>query len=100
MNLGDRLNLRLDISGRITARTFDADPKFDIELPWGTLVGVPLSVIEEARAAEPHEGQVVPMAAREGSKEARRSGVTSLLPLRKRKARRLARNVSALARSG
>lgn len=48
MNLGENVSFRLDINGRITGRTFEIEPKVDIELPWGTLVGVPVSVLERA----------------------------------------------------
>jgi hypothetical protein len=48
MNLGENVSFRLDIKGRVTGRTFEIEPKVDIELPWGTLVGVPVSVLEQS----------------------------------------------------
>lgn len=45
MNLGDKVEVCLEITGEIVGRTFESDPKVDLKLPWGVLNGIPLSVI-------------------------------------------------------
>ena len=45
MNLGDKVSVRLEITGEVVGRTFEVDPKVDLKLPWGMLNGIPLSVL-------------------------------------------------------
>lgn len=55
MNLGDKVDVRLEITGEIVGRTFESDPKVDLKLPWGVLNGIPLSVITRGKPEEKTE---------------------------------------------
>lgn len=46
MKLGDRVSVSLDITGIVIGRTYEEDPKVDLQTPWGVLNGIPESVLE------------------------------------------------------
>ena len=55
MNLGDKVDVCLEITGELVGRTFESNPKVDLKLPWGVLNGIPLSVITRDKPAEKTE---------------------------------------------
>ncbi len=50
MNLGDKVNVVLEVTGEVVGRTFEHDPKVDLKLPWGMLNGLPLSVLKQVKS--------------------------------------------------
>ena len=60
MRLGDKVQVELEISGEVVGRTFGRDPTIDLKTPWGMLQGVPVSVLEARKPAEPEGETAVP----------------------------------------
>ena len=50
--LGDTINVTLELTGEIVGRTFQNDPKVDLRLPWGTLNGIPISILKQNGAKD------------------------------------------------
>ncbi|MCG8356112.1 MAG: hypothetical protein MI920_11100 [Kiloniellales bacterium] len=45
IRVGTPIDLSLLCRAKIVGRTFEEDPKLDLRTPWGTLNGIPLSVL-------------------------------------------------------
>lgn len=52
MNLGDKIQVVLEVTGEVVGRTFEHNPKIDLKLPWGMLNGLPISVLTRADNVE------------------------------------------------
>ena len=48
MKLGHSINVSLDITGTVIGRTYEEDPKLDLQTPWGVLNGIPQSVLQSS----------------------------------------------------
>ena len=52
MNLGDKVQVVLEVTGEVVGRTSEHDPKIDLKLPWGMLNGLPISVLKRADSVD------------------------------------------------
>ena len=51
MDVGDPIKLSLTCTAKIIGRTYEQDPKVDVQTPWGTLNAIPWSILRSM--AEP-----------------------------------------------
>ena len=53
MHMGDSIQLNLMCSATVVGRTFEEEPRLDLRTPWGTLNGIPQSVLGDMGLAVP-----------------------------------------------
>ncbi len=75
MKIGDEITVDMVITGRVVGRTYEKDPRVDLLTPWGTLNGIPLSLIQRQASPErqPASVALVP----QGSWPSRKAGTRS-----------------------
>ena len=72
MKIGDEVKVDILISGRVVGRTYEKDPRVDLLTPWGTLTGIPLSMIQ--RQASPDRPPAGVALVPQGSWPSRKAG--------------------------
>ena len=45
MHVGEAIKLNLMCSATVVGRTFEEEPRIDLRTPWGTLCGIPQSIL-------------------------------------------------------
>ena len=45
-HVGERVQLNLMCSATVVGRTYEEEPRIDLRTPWGTLSGIPQSILD------------------------------------------------------
>ena len=58
MKIGDEITVDIVITGKVVGRTYEKDPRVDLLTPWGTLNGIPMSLIQRQASPERQQARV------------------------------------------